>query len=90
MAKICLISDRKIYYKSYAFVVKKIDYTLQQRQIVKGIGKQIGIEDPAYMKYTIVSFLSIAWMLISVIVTINRTALRHRSHIATTKLRSSI
>ncbi len=46
---------------------------LQERQIVKALGKQIDIEDPAYAKYAITSFHSIARILISVNVTIYRT-----------------
>jgi hypothetical protein len=47
---------------------------LQQRQIVvKALGKQIDIEDPAYRKHAGTSFHSITWMFISVIVTIYRT-----------------
>jgi hypothetical protein len=46
-----------------------------QRQIdVKAFSKQINIEDPAFTKYTIINFHSIAWRMISVIVTINRNA----------------
>jgi hypothetical protein len=52
--------------------VEKIGYMLQQRQIVKGLGKQIDIEDPAYRKYAGTSFQSIVWMLIFNIVTIKR------------------
>jgi hypothetical protein len=44
-----------------------------RRQIIKALGKQIDIDDLAYAKYAIISFRSIACMLISVIVTINRT-----------------
>jgi hypothetical protein len=47
---------------------------LQQRQIVKSLGKQIDIEDPAYRKYAGTSFQSIVWMLIFDIVTIKRNA----------------
>ena len=71
---------------------------LQQRQIdVKALGKQIDIEDPEFTKYIIVSFLSMAWMLISVNVTIYRTVPIQRcqgsSHcimMTTAKLRSCI
>ena len=45
---------------------------LQQRQIVKGLGNQIDIEDPAYTKYAGTSFQFIAWMLRFDIVTIKR------------------
>jgi hypothetical protein len=45
-----------------------------QRQIVKGLGNQIDIEDPAYTKYAGTSFQSIVWMLIFDIVTIKRNA----------------
>jgi hypothetical protein len=45
-----------------------------KRQIVKGLGKQIDIEDPAYRKYADTSFQSMIWMLIFEIVTINRNA----------------
>jgi hypothetical protein len=62
---------------------------LQERQIVNDLGNQINIENPIFMKYTIISFHSIVWILISVIVTINRNALRQRLGIVTTKLRSS-
>jgi hypothetical protein len=44
-----------------------------QRQIVKFLGKQIDIEDPAYTKYAGTSFQSIIWIFISVNVTIYRT-----------------
>jgi hypothetical protein len=44
-----------------------------QRQIIKTLGNQIDIEDPAYRKYASTSFQSIVWMLIFEIVTINRT-----------------
>ena len=44
--------------------MEKIDYMLQQRQIVvKGLGKQIDTKDPAYTKYAGTSFQFIAWML---------------------------
>jgi hypothetical protein len=46
---------------------------LQRRQIVKALGNQIDIEDPAYTKYAITDFHLIAWILISVNVTIYRT-----------------
>ena len=52
----------------------KIGYMLQQRQIVKGLGKQIDIEDPAYRIYAGTRFQFIAWMLIFDIVTIKRNA----------------
>jgi hypothetical protein len=45
-----------------------------QRQIIKGLGKQIDIEDPTYTKYAGTSFQSIVWMLVFDIVTINRNA----------------
>jgi hypothetical protein len=67
-----------------------------QSQIVKGLGKQIDIEDPAYTKYAGTSFHSIAWMLIFDIVTIKRNAAvlqRYENNhcITTTKLlRSSV
>jgi hypothetical protein len=47
---------------------------LQRQIVVKGLGKQIDIEDPAYTKYASTSFQSIVWMLIFDIVTINRNA----------------
>ena len=48
---------------------------LQQRQIVvKALGKQIDIEDPAYTKYAGTSFQSIIWILIFDIVPVNRNA----------------
>ncbi len=56
--------------------MEKIYYMFQRRQIVvKGLGKQIDIEDPAYTKYDAgTSFQSIVGMLIFDIVTINRNA----------------
>jgi hypothetical protein len=69
---------------------------LQQRQIVvKGLGKQIDIKDPAYAKYAGKSFQFIAWMLRFDIVTIYRTIALPDSyeishHIMTTKIRSCI
>ena len=46
---------------------------LQQRQIVvKALGKQIDIKDPAYTKYAGTSFQFIAWMLRFDSVTIKR------------------
>ena len=60
--------------KAIAFV-EKIDNMLQRRQIVvKALVKQIDIEYPVCIKYTSTSFHSISWMLISVNVTIYRTA----------------
>jgi hypothetical protein len=48
---------------------------IQQRQIVvKGLGKQIDIEDAAYRKYAGTSFQSIVWMLIFDLVTMKRNA----------------
>jgi hypothetical protein len=51
-----------------------------QRQIVvKDLGKQIDIEDPAYTKYDAgTSFQSIVWISISVNVTIYRTVTLQR------------
>ena len=47
---------------------------VQQRQIVvKGLGKQIDIEDPVRVNYAITSFHFIEWMIIFVNVTIYRT-----------------
>jgi hypothetical protein len=70
---------------------------LQRQIIVKDLCKQIDIEDPECRKYTIASFLSMAWMLISVNVTIYRTVPIQRcqgsSHcimMTTIKLRSCI
>jgi hypothetical protein len=65
---------------------------IQQRQIVvKGLGKQVDIEDPAYRKYAGTSFQSIVWMLIFDIVTIKRNAAVQQRYennrcITTTKL----
>jgi hypothetical protein len=64
---------------------------LQTQIIVKGLGKQIDIEDPAYTKYASTSFQSIVWMLIFDIVTINRNAAELQRYennhcITTTKL----
>jgi hypothetical protein len=47
---------------------------IQKQIVVKGLGKQIDIEDPAYTKYAVTSFQSIVWMLIFDIVTIKRNA----------------
>jgi hypothetical protein len=65
-----------------------------QAQVVKAVGKQIGIEDPVCMKYDAgTSFQSIVGMLIFDIVTIKRNAAvlqRYENNhcITTTKLRS--
>jgi hypothetical protein len=81
--------DRKVYYKSYSFC-RDIDYMIQRQIVVKGLGKQIDIEDPAYTKYAGTSFQSIVWMMIFDIVTIKRNAavLRYENNhcITTTKL----
>jgi hypothetical protein len=68
---------------------------LQRRQIVKALEKQIDVEDPDGINYASTSFHSIAWMFISVKVTIYRTNTPPKScqssHcITTAKLRSSI
>jgi hypothetical protein len=47
----------------------------QQRQIIKTVDKEIHIEDLVCTKYAAGIFHSISCMLISVIVTINRTVL---------------
>ena len=83
--------DRKVYYKRLALVDNKIDYIIQERQIVaKALGKQIDIEDPGYTKFAGTSFQSIVWMLIFDIVTIKRTVSAHKHEtnrcITTTKL----
>ena len=62
-----------------------------QRQIVKELGNQIGIEDLVRIKYAGTSFQSMVWMLISVIVTIKRNFVVLQSYennhcITTTKL----
>ena len=63
---------------------------LQKRHIMKGVDNTIDIEDPAYLKFAIRRFHSISWMLIlSNIVTINRTISQQSSCIVTTHLRSS-
>jgi hypothetical protein len=60
--------------KAIALVDNKIDcYLLQQRQIIKALGTQIDIEYLLCTTYAAVSFQSIAWIIISVIVTINWT-----------------
>ncbi len=64
---------------------------LQRQIVIKALGQQIDIEDPAYTKYAGTSFQSIVWMLIFDIVTIKRnTAVLQRyenNHcITTTKL----
>jgi hypothetical protein len=88
------IKQKSLLQKAIA-LVEKIDNMIQRRIVVKGLGKQIDIEDPAYRKYTIA--ISMAWMLISVNVTIYRTVPIQRyqgsSHcimMTTTKLRSCI
>jgi hypothetical protein len=63
---------------------------LQERQIVKALVDQVGVEDPTYTKYAIKSFQFVALIIISVIVTMYRTVLLERSYITTSKLRSSI
>jgi hypothetical protein len=69
---------------------------IQQRQIViKTLGNQIDTEDPAFTKYAVASFLPIAWILISVNVTIYRTITLSKSYenshyIIKTKHRSCI
>jgi hypothetical protein len=67
---------------------------LQQRQIVKALGKQINIEDPICVKYATTSFHYLDWLLISVNVTTYRTVQPEEyqsSHcITTAKLRSNI
>ena len=78
--------------------VEKLYNMLQRQIVVKGLGKQIDIEYPAYTKYDAsTSFQSIVWILISVNVTIYRTVLIQRyqstNHciiLTTTKLRSCI
>jgi hypothetical protein len=45
---------------------------LQSQIVVKGLGKHIDIEDPAYTNYTTTSFQSIVGMLTFNIVTIKR------------------
>jgi hypothetical protein len=54
---------------------------LQRRQIVKAVDNRIDIEDPEDKKYAITTLHSIAWMFISIIVTIYRTVPlpRHQS-----------
>ena len=47
---------------------------LQQRRIVKELGKQIDTEYPAYTKYAGTTFQSIVWMLRFNIVTIKRNS----------------
>ena len=68
---------------------------LQRQIVIKALGKQIDIEDPAYTKYASTSFQSIVCILILDIVTINRNAgipQRYENNhcIIATKLRSSI
>jgi hypothetical protein len=47
---------------------------LERQIVVKGLGKQIDTEYPAYTKYVGPSFQSIVWMLIFDLVTITRNA----------------
>jgi hypothetical protein len=75
--------------------VDKRDYMLLQRQIVKALGKQTDIEDSEGMKFAFTRFHSIAWMTISVNVTIYRTntlsqGFQNSHFITTAKLRSRI
>jgi len=78
--------------------VVKIDCMLQRQIVIKAFGTQIDIEDPAYTKYYAgTSFQSIVWILISVIVTNNRTLPLQESYenshyimMTTTKLMSCI
>jgi hypothetical protein len=58
--------------KAIAFVDNEIDYMLQ-RQIIKALDKQIEIECIVCAKCVNRSFHYISWMIISVIVTNNRT-----------------
>jgi hypothetical protein len=46
---------------------------LQRQIVVKALVKQIDTQGPAFTKYAIISFHSIAWILISINVTIYRT-----------------
>jgi hypothetical protein len=46
---------------------------LQRQIVVKGLGKQIEIEDPVYTKYASTSFHSVTWIFIFVNVTTYRT-----------------
>ena len=80
--------------KAIALVDNKIDYMLQ-RQIVKSLDNQIDVEDPGRRKYAITRIYLIAWIFISINVTLYRTAPLQRcqssnSHwiLLTTKLRS--
>jgi hypothetical protein len=72
--------------------VEKIYNMLQRQIVVKGLGKQMDIEYPAYTKYDAsTSFQSIVWMLIFDIVSINRNVVvlqRYENNhcITTTKL----
>jgi hypothetical protein len=74
-----------------------MDNMLQRQIVIKTLGTRIGVEDLVCIKYAGTSFHSIAWMLISVNVTIYRTVPIQRcpgsSHcimITTTNLRSRI
>jgi hypothetical protein len=51
---------------------------IQRQIVIKGLGKQIDIEDAAYRTYAIIDFHSIAWIFIFVSVTIYRTVPLHR------------
>ncbi len=52
-----------------------MDNMLQRQIVIKALGTQLDIEDPAYTKYDSgTSFQSIVWMLIFDIVTIKRNA----------------
>ena len=55
-----------------------IDNMLQRQIVIQALGTRIGIEDLVCIKYTGTSFHSIGCMLISVNVTIHRTALIQR------------
>jgi hypothetical protein len=51
-----------------------MDNMLQRQIVIKALGKQIDIEDPAYRNYVGTSFQSIVWTLIYGLVTIKRNA----------------
>ena len=72
-----------------------MDNMLQRQIVIKAFGTQIDIEDLVCIKYAGTSFHSLAWMLVSINVTIYRTntppqGFQSSHFITTVKLRSRI
>ena len=68
------IKQKSLLQKAIA-LVEYINYMQQRQIVVKGLGNQIGIEDPGYIKYTNTTFGFIIWVFIYLNVTIYRTVL---------------